>query len=376
MSSIAVVPAVPAVRSLASGTEAIASVYVGLQPADPTADAGEDLGLRWRRLAAHLAMQGADDATLAAIGRDLAEQPASPARYAIFGRRGSLLFRQALPGAHGVDVARFSAPADVVPLLVFVQQHPPYVKVVTDRTGADVTMVHRGAATGSTTVVVGPDDEIERNAPGGWAQARYQRRAEDSWRHNAAAVARAAAHALHQVDARLLLLAGDVRGAQLLRDRLPAAAGHVDVRQLPGGRQPDGSDAARDAATADAVAEYAAGQTAELMNRFDNERRVGGLAVEGVTATLGALARRRVHTLIVVDDPDDERVAWFGPETLCAERPSEPSQQTSWRAGRLVDVAVRAAMVTDAEVQVLTAAQSGALTERIGALCRFSDAGP
>jgi hypothetical protein len=362
-------------RSLATSTEPGASVYVNLRPAEPTANTGEDLALRWRQLAGHLAAQGADQATLAAIWRHLGEQPVSPARYAIFASRGSVPFHQRLPGAAGVDIARFGAPADVVPLLAFMQQHPPYVHVVADRTGADLTVVPRGAVTGSTSVVVGPDDEIERNAPGGWAQARYQRRAEDSWQHNAAAVAEAVSHALDRVDARLLLVAGDVRAVQLLRDHLPSGRGVV-LRHLPGGRRPDSSGTVRDA-TADAVAQYATAQITELMDRFDSERRHGGLAVEGVAATLGALDQRRVHTLLVADGPDDERIAWFGPDRLCATTPSAPPQTTSWEAaGRLVDIAVRAAVLTGAEINVIPASHSLAPGERIGALCRFVQTAP
>ncbi|MGE5156151.1 MAG: Vms1/Ankzf1 family peptidyl-tRNA hydrolase, partial [Betaproteobacteria bacterium] len=298
-----------AARSLAKDMQPSVSVYMNLQPEDPLADAGEDLSLRWRRHAAQLSAHGADDATLAAVWRELARQPASPARFAVFANRGSVRFRQILPGASGVDVARFGAPAHVLPLLAYLQQHPPYVKVVTDRTGADLTAVPRGAAAGPTTVVVGPDDEIERNAPGGWAQGRYQHRAEDSWQHNAAVVAREVTRALHQVDARLLLIAGDLRAVQLLHDRLPAAVlPSLTVRRLPGGRQPDSSGPVRDAATADLVAEYADAETDDLLDRLDTGRGRGGLAVEGVAATLTALVQGRVDTLFVVDDPTDERI--------------------------------------------------------------------
>ena len=125
------------------------------------------------------------------------------------------------------------------------------------------------------------------------------------------------------------------------------------------------------------MAEYAAGRTAEVMNRFDNERRLGGLAVEGVTATLGALARRRVQALIVADDPDDERARLVRPRNaMCRDTGRAVSGNSTLAAGRLVDVAVRAAVVTDAQVHVLAPAQSGALTERIGALWRFSDTEP
>jgi hypothetical protein len=364
-------------RSLAIDTEASVSVYIRLRPADPLADAAEDLNLRWRNLATQLAGQGADAASIAAVWRELERQPVSPARFAVVASGGSVLFGQRLPDADGVDLARFGAPAHVAPLIEYAQWHPPYVKVVTDRTGADLTVVPRGAAGGPTTVIVGPDDEIERNAPGGWAQGRYQHRAEDSWQHNAAVVAREVIRAVHQVDARLLLIAGDVRAVELLRERLPTAASQtLTVRLLPGGRQPDSSDAIRDEATADILAEFAYTETAELLDRLDAERRRGGRSVEGVAATLNALAQGRVDTLFIVDDPNDERVAWFGPETLCAETATEPGPATSWQAaGSLVDIAVRAALMT-AHVHVVPAEQSASLGERIGALCRFVQAEP
>ena len=368
MSTTATARAPEVVRTLATATEPGASVYIGLQPPDPVTDTGADLGLRWKRLASQLATHGADDATLAAIASDLAEQPAAPARYAIFASHGGVVFHLRLPNAAGIDQAHFGAPADVLPLLAYRQEHPPYVKVVTDRTGADVTVVPRGAVSGSTTVVVGGDDEIERNAPGGFAQARFQRRAEDSWQHNAVQVAREVSQAVREVDAHLLVVAGDVRAVQLLRDHLPNGVRQaVTIRQLSGGRQADGSAALQDAAAADAVAELAAAQTRTLIERFDRERRPGGLAVVGVAATLAALGQGRVDTLIVVDDADDERVAWFGPNNLGAQKRSGPDD----RSGRMVNVAIRAAMLSDADVHVVSREQAPGLRQGIGALCRF-----
>ena len=368
MSTTTTAPAPDVLRTLATSTEPCVSVYIGLQPPDPVTDTGADLGLRWRRLASQLAAQGADEATLTAIARDLAGQPASPAQFAIYASRGSIVFHHRLPYATGVDHAHLGAPAEVLPLLAYQQDHPPYVKVVTDRTGADVTVVPRGAVSGPRTVVNGADDEIERNAPGGFAQARFQRRAEDSWQHNAVQVAREVSQAVRDVDAHLLVVAGDVRAVQLLRDHLPNGVRQaVTMRQLSGGRQPDGSASLQDAAAADAVAEFAAAQTRALVERFDRERRPGGLAVVGVAATLAALGQGRVDTLIVIDDPDDERVAWFGPNNPGAQKRTGPEDT----AGRMVDVAIRAAMLSDADVRVVSGEQAPGLRQGIGALCRF-----
>jgi hypothetical protein len=244
----------------------------------------------------------------------------------------------------------------VVPLLAWLQNHPAHVVVVTDRTGADLTTVPSGAATGSTSTVVRPDDEIERNAPGGWAQARYQRRAEDSWQHNAKDVAKAVSRALHDVDARLLLVAGDVRAVQLMGEHLAAEVRRgVIVRKLPGGRAPDNSENVRHVAIDAAIAEYVATQTAALLEELDTQRRPGGLAVEGVAATLAALAAGRVRMLLVADNASGEGVAWFGPDVLCAQRPPEPAATVAGVAeGRLVDIAVRAALLTDADIRVVS----------------------
>lgn len=362
------------VCQLACGLDPCASVYLSLLPPQATTDTGEDLSLRWRALSARLREQGADDATISAVGHHLAALTPWPTQYAVFAAQGAIRLAVPLPGSAQPDLARFGAPPDVVGLLAWLQRHPPHVLAVIDRTGADITAVRRGTTAGQTTTVVGPDDEIERNAPGGWAQARYQRRAEDSWHHNAVAVAGAITQALDDVGGSLLLLAGDVRAVQLLQDHLHRhGRPGLQVHSLPGGRSPDGSAEARQSAVAQILANHAAAQSAALLDRFLAQWRPGGAAVEGKAATLAALTEGRVDTLLVADDPTDERVAWYGPNTLCAEIGETADDQ--WVAsGRLTDVAVRAALLTGADVHVLSHQIAGALGDRIGALCRFSPA--
>jgi hypothetical protein len=163
---------------------------------------------------------------------------------------------------------------------------------------------------------------------------------------------------------------------QLLRDRLPAAVSRgVVIRQLPGGgRHVDASDRMRETVP-DAVAEFAATAVTDVLDRLDSERGAGGLAAEGVAGTLGALADGRVHTLLVADDPQDTRVAWFSDDMLCAEKPSAPATPTL-SAGRLVDVAIRAAVLTGAEIIVIPPAQDRMPAERIGAVCRYLPPAP
>jgi hypothetical protein len=357
------------IRALAATPEASASVYLDLRPMYPVSDTAADLDLRWRVLADRLTAEGADESTVRAIGADITQLPSAPARYVGFANQGSVRLSRVLRGTSGDDRARFGHAMELGPLIAYQQEHPSYVEVLTDRTGADITAVPLGAASGTSTDVVGPDDEIERNAPGGWAQARYQRRAIDSWQHNAAAVAEAVAQAMQQVDAELLLVGGDVRAVQLLREQLASSIhSGVIVDGLPGGRQADGSGQTRQAAVSQALSQFAAERTSELFDRFQTGRGQARTAVESIGPTLGALSESRVGTLFVVDDPSDDRLAWSGSEQLGATTRKRAGTD-AW-SGRAIDIAVRAAMLTGADVRVLPAdAQRPA--EGIGALCRY-----
>jgi peptide subunit release factor 1 (eRF1) len=114
----------------------------------------------------------------------------------------------------------------------------------------------------------------------------------------------------------------------------------------------------------------------DLMARFAQERGrgPGGLATEGAEATLAALAKSQVEVLLIADDPDDERRAWFGalPQQLGLDRATVEAMGESLPVeGRLADVAVRAALATSADVHVLDPDGAG-LRDGFGALLRFA----
>lgn len=363
---------VTALDDFVRGLEPVASVYLGA-PGVAAIDPAEDLDLRWRALATELAVTGAGRHTIEAIADDLADLAEHPRARAVFAAGSQILLARDIPDGLTVDRAAFGAPPMVAPLLAWRLRHPAYVEVVTDRTGAQVTSVGAAGAAPIVEQIIGPDDEVERHAPRGRSQPRHQRRAEDSWRHNAAAVADAVSAALRRVDADLLLVAGDVRAVQLLRERLPhGLAARVRVAPLPGGRSADGSAGARHAAADRAVRAHADTRAARVLTRF--EAAPLGVAVRGVSETLAALADGRVQTLIVVDDPDDRRTAWFSPELLCVSDPDRRAPG-GLRPGRLIDVAVRAALLTDAEILVcdgnLACEQGVPIPDGVAALCRY-----
>jgi hypothetical protein len=356
----------------------VASVYLGPGLA-PTPDPDLEWEARWQTLADQLRRNGADGGTVEAIRREIpyfspARAAVGGAEQGVFAADGEVLHAVRLPGLDCPDLAAFAAPAHVLPALAWLQDRPPVVLVVTDRTGADIRACPGGAAPEETFFVQGPDDEIERNAPGGWSQPRYQHRAEDSWQHNAAEVARAAARALRRTGARLLVLSGDVRAVQLLRERLPRWVRRtVAVRQISGGRSADGSGDTRGERLAEVARCGAREHTADLLARFAERRAPSGLAVEGAAGTLAALAVGRVATLLVAPVPDDKRIAWFGgqPTEVAPAGEEAPPGWTERHSGPLTDVAVRAAMLTGADVRVVQPDTPNSPAEGIGGLCRF-----
>ncbi len=165
-----------------------------------------------------------------------------------------------------------------------------------------------------------------------------------------------------------------MRAVQLLRGRLPAwVQQEVDVRLLTGSRAPDGSQQARADAVAHVVREASRDATRRVWNTFVEEQAPQGRAVTGARATLGALAEGRVATLLVAPDrvPVEER-AWYGtsPTHLQHARRPRPTWEHAAQ-GRLLDVAVRSAVLTGARVQVLDESFDHELDDGLGALCRF-----
>ena len=349
------------------------SAYVGLTDRDPQGGPVER-SARWHGLATPLLEDGAPPTVVAAIGGAVQAEPPGPAVLVAFARDtgGVTLFR--VPYLDEPGTAAVGPLPRVLPLIAWLQDRPPHVVVVTDRTGADIEAVARGGRARSWTVT-GPDDEIERNAPGGWAQSRYQRRAEDSWAHNAARVAEAVATAVRETDARLVVEAGDVRAVQLLDEHLSAGVRkQVAVRHVAGGRSPDGSQRTRSERVDEALRDVVTGEVQALLGRFEQERAPGGLAVEGVPQTFDALARGDVAALLMVPGALAGRTGWFGPQPSEVVADDHALPPPAWGPGQrapLVDVAVRAALSSRGQVWLVPDGLPGIPAEGIGAVCRF-----
>jgi hypothetical protein len=369
--ALAAGPTLAAARSIVAPLDPVAYVYASL---GITTEADER-DLRSRGSVKNLLRQGASERAATAIAARIAAAPPTPAILAAFAATdGTMLYEQVLADAELPDESGWQSPPPVTRLLAWEQDHPPYLLVVTDRTGADITAAAGAGQPEQTWTVVGPDDEIERKqGPGGWSQPAYQHRVEDSWRHNAARVAEEVTTRAVAVGAQVLVLSGDVRAVQLLSERLPKDHGLL-MHHITGSRAADGSQATRPRRVEQALREAAEAQTARLLNALHDNLGPDGLAVEDVKDTLDALACGRVATLLVRPFAADSRVALFGtgPTDIYPDHDAAAQSSAPVRSGRLIDVAVRSALLSGAHVRVITQSTPSEPVGGIGALCRYA----
>jgi hypothetical protein len=180
------------------------------------------------------------------------------------------------------------------------------------------------------------------------------------------------------VDAKAILVGGDVHAVRLIQEHLPEASkGLVHVLESGGGRATDGGTPFTAAEVVERMGEVAYERLRTVLDEFQEERGQGDRAADGVAATVEAVRKAQVGTLLVHDDPDDDRMLCFADEpALVAETPRElEGVADHCEQGRLADVLVRAAISTGADVLVVPASEGrGVPNEGCGAILRYADA--
>jgi Bacterial archaeo-eukaryotic release factor family 2 len=360
-------------RELASLFDAsgpFASIY--LDTSGDVEQAAARVALRWKNLRGELLEAGVPEATLAGIDPLVEGSHTAGATLAVIAAVDGVVYQGSFPEPPARDtLVRLGPLPYMLPLLAWSQRLVPHVAVLTDRTGADLAARTADGSDHSQRVEGRTPPHIHKPAAGGWSQPRYQHRSEVLWESNAGEVAEALTRLVDRVRPRFVAAAGDVRALQLLREQLPKRV--RERLEVVGGeyRSLEAVFAHADQLAADA----AEADTAAVLGRFAEERGQGDLAAEGAAATLAALARGQVDTLLVTDDPDDQRTAWFG-EAAVQVGPDAATVTAMGSAtavqARLADVAVRAALGTGAAVHVLAPGQPGAPRDGLGTLLRFA----
>jgi hypothetical protein len=348
------------------------TVYMNTEP--DVEQAAQHSQARWRNVRRDMETAGAPTAAIDAIEALVSEAHLHGRSLAAIADSSGLQLSRGLTEAVSTDRASWSAVPAVGPLIEFQQSSPTHIVVLCDRVGADIALFTSDAASADALLSVGSDDQndpvLRKTKPGGWSQRRFQERAENSWEANMKAVSARLAKLAQIVPPRVVIVAGDVRAVQMLRDSLPAQLADAVV-EIEGQRSVDGGidDIAEDVVRM--VASSVASDTTAIIEKFREESGQADRAADGVVGTLAALSEARVDTLLVHDDPSDERECWFAPEApLAAVEPAALKTQgiDSPERGRLVDVAIRTAFQTGARVRVVP---STTATEGLGAILRY-----
>jgi release factor family 2 len=369
--------AVPDIAAAFDGPGPFVTVYLGTEAA--VEQAAQQSELRWKNLRRQLKEDGAAPEALAAVDPLVPDAHHRGRTLAVVADDSGLRLVRHEPEPPARDAGWVAPLPRVGPFIEWAQTAVPHLVVLADRVGADIVVFTRRAdsyGAGEAAVVSvgeesGDDPVLRKTNPGGWSQRRYQKRAENLWEQNAKAVADQVASLADETGARLIVVAGDVRALQLLREHLPARTAEL-LREVDGSRAPgSGLDEIADDVVK-LAATLVAEDTVELLRQFKEERGQRDLAVEGAKNTIEALAAARVDTLLIHDDPDDDRTAWFGPEPGMVAQTKRALTELGLpkpQKARLVDVAIRAAFTTGAAVRIVPSV--GSVKQGIGAILRF-----
>jgi hypothetical protein len=275
-----------------------------------------------------------------------------------------------LPQAPRAEIARLHELPALAPVLEHRQGTIPFVLVVTDRQGAD--LFWSGTDNDGETHVEGGDGPIRKVHAGGWSQERFQRRAENTWSRRPPRSPRRS-HASPSGSSRGSSPSQATSGWCSSSASTSPPSSADSCATSPAARSEDGSDDARADAIRRWVRTAVAEDTVAILQLFEQERGQNDRAADGPAATLAALREARVDVLLVHDDSNDTRIAYF-----LDDDPTQVSEDLDMlaslnlgrpRQGRLVDVAIRAALATGRGVRVVP--NAGPVSDGVGAILRW-----
>jgi hypothetical protein len=278
-----------------------------------TENADTEVELRVRGLAEKLTEQGAPEAVVEAVRSRLLEANEGGDVATLRGRAlvvtadGSVVLDQPLIDAPRQEVAEYSPAPDLMPILRQLPGRVPHIVVVTDRVGADISVATLVGRPEIEDEVEGDSFQIHKFQGGGWAHHRYQHNSENKWIHNADNVAERIASLVRRLHPRFVLLAGDVRARQILSDRASDLWSELIVSMDEGGRAAGADREPVDQRAAELVAEHEAREEADAVEKIQ-AAAAHGLAVTGTAPVVEALRKGQVETLVLADQPDDEKL--------------------------------------------------------------------
>ena len=336
-----------------------------------------EVELRWEAAVRELTAAGAPPEVVGQVGELVTARTGRSGRVGrlVVATRDRVVLDLVLPEPPPRDHARWGHLPCLLPVFRSLSSTTRYAVARVDRSGADVEVVGLLGQTTQAETVNGTDDVVHKVPGGGWAQRRYQARVEDSWQHNASAVARELDAIVRRDRPQLVLLEGDEQAMTLLQEHAGHELASRLVRLRTGGRADGTSPEAEQEAITAAVVQHVRQQRQPLVERFAGALARQQEGVDGRAAVVDALRRGQVEELLLHDDPGSEAMLWAGEEPLQIGVSREDAVTAGAREPRKEPadaVLVWAAVSSGAGVTMLDP-DDPQLTEGSGALLRWSD---
>ena len=276
-----------------------------------TESADTELDLRVRAIAEKLTEQGAPEAVVEAVrerlleGNDGGEAGTIRGRAVVVAADGSVVLDQQLADVPRQELVEWSPTPDLLPVLRALPGRVPHMVVLTDRTGADLTLATLPGQAEEEETVKGDTFQIRKFQGGGWAHHRYQHNAENKWIHNADNVASEIDSLVKRLSPAFVLVAGDVRARQILTDRASEQLAQRIVTMDEGGRAAGADREPVEKRAEELVAEHEAREDARVIEQLE-AAAAHGLSVTGKAAVVEALRKGQVETLVLADQADED----------------------------------------------------------------------
>jgi hypothetical protein len=352
------------------------TVHVGAESA--VEQAADRYELAWRNVEKRLAELDVAPALREAVLAARGEHSDGAARLLLASvPEGRVVLSEPVQTRPATDVVEVRPLPSLLPLISDVTARVPHVVVTADRTGADVTAYFDTETVAKEVTVKGRTLHLKKVQGGGWAHHRYQHRTENQWKENGEDVADTVVQLAEQIGAQLIVAVGDEREVSFVNKALPTQwQGRYVI--VPGGRGQGGEDF-NDQRVRDAVALHVAHETLDLLAEFAQERGQTKRACDGLEDVVQALRKAQVQSLLLTTEltgtADGPTLFYAAEPTVLGLTADEVTGLGAQQAheGPAVDVLVRAAVATGAQVHLVPHEPTTAPNGGVGAVLRYAD---
>ncbi|AEG43873.1 hypothetical protein [Isoptericola variabilis] len=284
-----------------------ATVYLD---ATRSADAGDkDVVNRWKAVRRSLQQQGAPPGVLESLDEAASRSTwvAGPHGRVLIADESGVLVDRVLRNPPAVATGLWHPVPALLQAARAGDESVDALCVAVDRHGADFWPVNvNGTAKPEKQTMAGPHDEVSKTSSTRTKRATIESRAEDSWERNAEAFAAEIDRRVATQRHELVLLTGDVRVVNLVKEELGQEASRVTVEVPGGGRGPGVHEESFAENVEDALDSFRERRREQVLAELRQELGREEGAVTSIDDVVQVLARGQVKDLVLAESLADD----------------------------------------------------------------------